>query len=61
MDGKPLWIEAMSDEELFALNDQLLGYSMEVGYYPGKTEEPWWKIYEHVVDECQIRNNAKGW
>ena len=61
MDGKPLWIEAMSDEELFALNDQLLSHSMEVGFYPGKTEEPWWTIYEYVVDECQVRNTAKGW
>ena len=61
MDRKPLWIEAMTDEELFALNDQLLSYSMEVGYYAGKTEEGWWKIYEFIVDECQVRNKAKGW
>ena len=61
MDGKPLWIESMTDEELLAFNDQLLSHLMEVGYYAGKTEESWWKIYEYIVDECQIRITAKGW
>ncbi len=61
MDGKPLWIEAMSDEDLFALNDILNEKSMEEGFYPGKTETRFWKIYVQVVDECQLRNKLKGW
>lgn len=62
MDGtKPMWIEAMSDSELFALNDVMNKKSIEEGYYPGKTETTWWAIFVHVVDECQLRNKAKGW
>lgn len=61
MDGKPLWIEAMSDEELFTLNDIMNKKSMDEGYYPGKTETKWWALYVHIVDECTLRNKAKGW
>ncbi len=61
MDGKPLWIEAMSDEDLFALNDILNEKSMNEGFYIGKTETRFWKIYVQVVDECQLRNKLKGW
>ena len=61
MDGIPLWIEAMSDDELFGLNDVLNKYSIETGYYPGKTEEPWWATFVHIINECRLRNRARGW
>ena len=56
----PLWIEALSDDQLFRLNDALLDESMRQGFYPGKTETPFWKVYTAVVQECTIRLGADG-
>ncbi len=57
----PLWVEALSDDDLFKLNDSLLTESLRQGFYPGKTETAFWKLYGSVVAECTIRNTAKGW
>ena len=57
----PLWVEALSDDDLFKLNDEMLDESLRQGYYPGKTETAFWKLYSAVVAECTIRNEARGW
>ena len=57
----PLWVEALNDDQLFKLNDAMLDESLRQGYWPGKTETAFWKLYMAVVAECTIRNEARGW
>lgn len=59
MDGQDLlWIESLPTAAVAELNDVLCKHSMNTGYYPGKTEESWWKIYVAIVDELQLRNKV---
>ena len=61
MDEQTMWIERLDDRALFRLNDIMCEESMRQGYYPGKTETKWWRLYVAIVEECQLRNKAKGW
>ena len=56
----PLWVEALNDEQLFKLNDTMLDESLRQGYFPGKTETAFWKLYSAVVQECTVRLGADG-
>ena len=60
MDGEtPLWIEGLTDEALFAMNDILCDESIRQGFYPGKTETRFWNMYVQIVEECTFRNAQK--
>ncbi len=56
MDGERLWIEALPTAAVAELNDVLCKYSMNKGFYPGKTDEAWWALYVDIVDELRLRN-----
>ena len=57
MDGNtPLWIEAMTNEQVFHLNEILGIESMRQGYWQGKTDTKFWKLFEQVVQEAEFRN-----
>lgn len=60
MDGKqPLWIEALTRDELYSMVDTFLEWSLEVGYYPGKTEHSMFQTLQMLNREHEIRMAAE--
>ena len=61
MDGNtPLWIEAMTDEAIFELNYVLGDESWRQGYWKGKTDTKFWKLFEIIVEEASLRNRVRS-
>ena len=57
MDGNtPLWIEALTNEQVFILNDILGDESLRQGYWKGKTDTKFWRLFEYIVEEARFRN-----
>jgi len=61
MDGiseDQLWIERMSDVELSDVHLEYLNESVDIGFYPGKTDSLHWKMLEALGAELRTRMSA---
>ena len=60
MDGiQPLWIEALTRDELISQVDQYLAWSLETGYFPGKIDHPMFHTLQMLNREHEIRMAAE--